>query len=124
MTGKNVVKTIKEMLKEFDIKTGKMYKTECTETQRSRYRFYISGKNNLEKFRNKIGFNNPIQKERLSNLLSKYWKYQTEEFRSMVVSLLRKNDEMNIFELSKRLNRKSISSLRNRLTKLEKEIKN
>jgi len=121
MASKKIIGLIKELLMQFDIKTSKTIKIKGTQTQRDRYQFYISGKANLERFNSEIGFDNPMQKEKLNILLKKYWKYQTEEFRTMVIKSLKENDKMNFSELAKKLNRKTTSRLRQRLIKLEKE---
>jgi len=121
MANKRIIYTIKEMLAQFGIKTGKTIKIKGTQTRRARYQFYICGKTNLERFNSEICFDNPKQKEKLNLLLKKYWKYQTEEFRNIVIKLLEENGDMNFSELAKKLNRKTTSWLRKRLIKLEKE---
>ncbi|MEM5772629.1 MAG: LAGLIDADG family homing endonuclease [Candidatus Aenigmatarchaeota archaeon] len=70
MTNKKLIQIIKTMLLELGINSGKI--REVNSYYKRRYRLCISGKKNLELFRNKINFVNSDKKYKLNTLLSSY----------------------------------------------------
>lgn len=79
MTGRNLIRNIKNLLKEFGINAGKIAKIKRKDDKwkgkyqiQTKYKFYISGKINLERFYKLINFNHPEKKTKLKVLIQKY----------------------------------------------------
>jgi len=81
MVGKNFIKNIKKLLKELGINTSRIspikrnsmdYYIDTKYQTKTKYLFYISGKDNLRQFSKLVNFNHPKKKEKLTILLQKY----------------------------------------------------
>lgn len=72
MLNKGFVDSIKTLLNDFEIATGKTSKCFTIGEKNPRFRFYISNKINLEKFYRLIGFNHPEKEQKLKTLLFSY----------------------------------------------------
>lgn len=119
LSNKNAIIKLIRMLEEFDIKIGKI-----TESKKNKinYRFSITGRNNINHFARKINFSHPFKEEKLRNLIDSYVidRYEKNEMEKLILELLRKNERMDIYEISKRIGRKPEHRIRKRLITMEK----
>ena len=119
MANKGIIEKVKEILKEFEIKSGKISKTH--DKHKTRYKFYISGKMNLIRFKEEINFSHLEKREKLSFLTQKYQRYKFEEIKNLAINILKNNKDVTISELARKLNRKPSMRFKEHLFKLEKE---
>ena len=123
MTNKKVMETVKEMLKQYGINVGKISKIIPEENQKIKYRFVISGHEDLNSFNNVIGFEHPEKHKKLKLVLANYIRlqYKKGQFKNVVIDLLKEKGSLTITEIAKNTNRVLSGSFRDRIRKLEKE---
>ncbi|MBU0899136.1 MAG: hypothetical protein KKB03_01765 [Nanoarchaeota archaeon] len=120
MSNRNVIRKTKKMLEEFRIKPGKTNKRKLN---KNFYNFNITGRHDLERFARGIGFNHPEKKEKLTVLLKNYKidRYKKGEMEKVILGLLSKNIQMDIYEISKKIKRKPQHRIRKKLITMEKK---
>ncbi|HIH14841.1 MAG: hypothetical protein QT08_C0024G0005 [archaeon GW2011_AR17] len=112
------LKQIKEMLLDFDIKTSKTYSM-ITSKGFKKYAFYVRTNSNLSIFSKMIGFNHPLKKSSLGNILLHPGRisYAHGGTQGMILLLL-KDMDLTVAELVPLLNRHQ-STIRFALLKLK-----
>ena len=121
MCGANIINNIKLLLtKDFGIRVGKVYKTEARGKQRTKYKIGISDEKSIKKFFKHIGFESNEKVKKLELLIRRYKKsgMEKEDFRDLLLTTLRQNGEMSLFDLTNKL---PYSELRYRLLALRNE---
>ncbi|MFQ5647912.1 MAG: LAGLIDADG family homing endonuclease, partial [Candidatus Aenigmatarchaeota archaeon] len=126
MSNKNVMETVKDMLKEFSIETGEIAKRCFGDKWKTSFRVEIFGEHDIKLFAKEINFSHPDKKKKLRTFLEEYVhkkpKYKKGETSKLILEILKKN-EMGVNEIAKQLNRKPGHRLREQLHKLGKEGK-
>lgn len=123
MANEHIIKTVKEMLEEFNITTGKISIRKYSKPNHNdQFRLIISGRHNIEIFNKEIGFDHSLKKKKLEISLQNYKNthYKMEEIRNLMLNILKKNGSMSMYELAKKINRKPHSQLSKILYELEK----
>jgi hypothetical protein len=122
MSNKDVIEDVKEILKIFEIKPGKIQKINGYENTQPQFGFSICSGIDLTIFNREIVFGHPEKKKKLKLYLKKYktFKHRRYEFRNSIISTLKENGSMNIFDLAEKLNQKSIKGFRKELWRLER----
>lgn len=122
MANESIIKTIKEMLSEFDIKVGRISRRKYKKPWRDQFRFIISGRRNIENYYREIGFDHRKKKEKLRISLQNYEMtyYKPEEIRKLILDILRREGDMSMYELAKKLNKKPHSQFSKILSNIEK----
>jgi intein/homing endonuclease len=124
ISNRSVIENVREMLNEFGIETGVIIKRDFKEKWKTHYQFGIFGRNDLQLFENIIGFDDPKKSGKLRELIEGYRNkrshYKRGKIKSLIVREL-ENKDMNIYELSIKLNRKPSYRLREQLYKLERD---
>ena len=121
MINRGVIKTLKEMLKDFGISANKV---SIRKTPKGKDCFYltITGKHDLEKFNEFIGFENPEKKTRLNQIIGSYRidSYKRGEMEDLIIQSLLEYGGMNIYDLCRKINRKPEHRIRSKLIDLRK----
>jgi intein/homing endonuclease len=122
MASKDIVEKVKRILKEFDIKAGKICERKDEGNVKIQYRINISGRANLEQFFKKIGFDHPKKRERLKIRIKSYKMFRRKkgEDEKLIIEMLKKGNKMNKYEVARKLKGKP-DSVRKKLRKLERE---
>lgn len=79
MTNKEVIETIKKLLLEFNIETGKISEKVRKIPRKPIYAVRISGRKNLNLFTRIIGFDHPLKRDKIQVLLNNYKSIETGE---------------------------------------------
>lgn len=114
----NPLLNIKELLNEFNIKTGKIHK-------RITNSFEIAEQNSILLFNKIIGFKHPKKIKRLNNIIKKGWRfkrYYNNEAKNKIIKLLRCNKGLKVDEIGKVLQRNK-GTIQVHLSDLRKEGK-
>jgi len=126
MTLKHVVRKVKEMLKEFGIKPGKIgeksYKKWKWKTQ---YRFTITSKQNLEIFKREIGFDHPQKIKDMNTMIQSYKRdlYKRGEIKKLIYKVVKEKKSISIKQLATKLKRKPKGRFYRHLHQLEEKGK-
>ncbi|MDI6798543.1 MAG: LAGLIDADG family homing endonuclease [Candidatus Aenigmarchaeota archaeon] len=123
MANKIVVEDVKKMLKEFGIRPGKTGRRKEKEHHKIKYRFLITGSQDLKCFYEKINFDHPDKKERLRILIRSYKKifYKKGGIEKFMFKIIKKEKKMTVKELAKVLDRKPVGRFYQHLQKLKRK---
>ena len=122
---KKIIDSVKELLKEFSIKPGKIGKKKDLKNGKTYYRLSITGKHDLERFYKEISFDLPRKREKLNFILGSYQidSFKRGEAEHLIIKTLRKKDKISIYQLAKEINRNPGHRLRRKLITMEEEDK-
>jgi len=106
MTSRIVIEDCRKLLKNFDIKPGKIkFKDHQGTNEKRVYYFYLSGKPDLEKFKKHINFEHSVKSKQLIKLLSNYKMagFKHGEARQQIFEQIQVGNGITVKELSKKL---------------------